>query len=123
MQSKRRKGPTNPLVANLINSLRSTASKNDTGVWRSISDTLEKPRRRRSVVNISKIARYTEKNDTVVVPGKVLAAGELTEPVTVAALGFSSRAKEKIEEAKGRALSIDELVEENPSGSGVRILK
>jgi len=75
------------------------------------------------VVNISKIARYTEKNDTVVVPGKVLAAGELTEPVTVAALGFSSRAKEKIEEAKGRALSIDELVEENPSGSGVRILK
>ena len=123
MQSKRRTGPTNPLVASLTLKLKSAARENDAGVWRSISKALEKPRRRRVETNLSKIARHTEKNDTVVIAGKVLATGELTEPVTVAALGFSARAKAKIESAKGRAISIEELVDENPSGSGVKILK
>jgi large subunit ribosomal protein L18e len=42
--------------------------------------------------------------------------------VTVAAIGFSSRAKEKIEAAGGKALSISDLMDENPKGSKVRIL-
>ena len=123
MQSKQRKGPTNPIVASLTLKLKVAARENEASVWQSISKALEKPRRRRAEINLSKIARYTEKNETVVVAGKVLSAGELTDPVTVAALSFSARAKQKIEAAKGRAISIEELVAENPSGSGVRILK
>lgn len=119
---KRNKGPTSPVVASLVHQLRIASRENEVGIWRSISKTLQKPRRNRSEVNISKINRFTKKDEAVVVPGKVLAAGELDHPVIVAAVGFSQRAKEKIEAAEGRALSIMELVDENPKGSGVKIL-
>ena len=123
MQSKRKSGPTNPLVANLILSLKKTARENESGVWKSISQSLEKPRRRRVETNLSKIARHTSKNDQVVIAGKVLATGELQHAVTIAALVFSTKAKTKIEAVKGRAISIEKLMEENPKGSGIRILK
>ena len=123
MLKKRKRGPTNPVVASLAGKLRSTAFENDAPVWRSISKFLEKPRRNRTSINLSKISRHTEKDDTVVIPGKVLATGELTAPVTIAALSFSVRAREKIEAANGRALRIEELVDENPKGSRVRILR
>ena len=123
MIKKRKRGPTNPIVASLAGKLRSTAFENDAPVWRSVSKFLDKPRRNRTSVNLSKIARHTNKDDTVVIPGKVLATGELSNPVTIAALSFSERAREKIEAAKGRALKIDELIEENPKGSKVRILR
>lgn len=116
------RGPTNPIVASLIQELRIASRENEAPIWRSISKTLKKPRRQRSEVNISKINRYSDKDDSVIVPGKVLGTGELQHPVTVAAVGFSSRAREKIEAAKGRALTIRELVDENPTGSGVIIL-
>ncbi|MHA2501301.1 MAG: 50S ribosomal protein L18e [Candidatus Kariarchaeaceae archaeon] len=119
----KRKGPTNPLTASLVTQLRIISKENDAGVWRSVSKTLEKPRRGRSVVNISKIARFTSDNDMVVVPGKVLAAGEISHNVVVAAITFSDAARQKIEAAKGRAISIKQLAEENPKGSKVRILR
>jgi large subunit ribosomal protein L18e len=121
MVSKQR-GPTNPVIASLVGDLRIASRKNEAPIWRTIADRLVKPRRQRSEVNLSKINRYTTDNESVVVPGKVLATGELSHKVTVAAIGFSSRAKEKIEAAGGKALSISDLMDENPKGSKVRIL-
>jgi len=40
----------------------------------------------------------------------------------VAALLFSAEAKKKIEAAKGKVLSISELLQQNPEGKNVRIL-
>jgi LSU ribosomal protein L18AE len=57
-----------------------------------------------------------------VIPGKVLGSGVLTKDVTVAAVDFSSTAETKIDQA-GEAVSIDRLLADNPSGSGVRILR
>ena len=57
-------------------------------------------------MNLSKINRYTEKNDTIVVPGKILASGTLDHAVTVAAFGASEKAKEKLTAAKAKYLSI-----------------
>ncbi len=57
------------------------------------------------------------------VPGKVLGAGAMSKPVTVGAFAFSGGAVKRIEDAGGRVLSLGELVEENPSGSEVRILE
>jgi len=37
-------------------------------------------------------------------------------------LNFSSEAKRKITEAKGKALTIGELLDKNPQGNKVRIL-
>jgi large subunit ribosomal protein L18e len=42
--------------------------------------------------------------------------------VAVAALGFSASAKEKIAENGGRCVTIEEIMNEKPAGSGIRIL-
>jgi len=59
----------------------------------------------------------------VVVPGKVLGAGNLDHPVSVAAFSFSTQARLKISKARGKCLSISELIEVNPKGSNVKIMK
>jgi large subunit ribosomal protein L18e len=71
---------------------------------------LSRATRQRRAVNISRINRYTKSGDTIVVPGKVLSAGELKHAVTVAAWKFSKQAEEKIRKAKGKAISIPELM-------------
>ncbi|HID25375.1 MAG TPA: 50S ribosomal protein L18e, partial [Thermoplasmata archaeon] len=48
--------------------------------------------------------------------------GKLTKKIKVAAWGFSDKAKKKIQKAGGRCLSIEDLVKENPTGKGVRIV-
>jgi large subunit ribosomal protein L18e len=67
--------------------------------------------------------RHTEQKESVVVPGKVLGAGRLEHPLVVAAFAFSDEARQKIVQAKGKCLTISELVENAPKGSNVRILE
>ncbi len=122
MQVVKRTGPTDITVRRTIRALKSKARKENAPIWRYVAELLDRPRRRRIVVNISKINRYTSPGETVVVPGKVLGAGRLDHPVTVAAIAFSKTAVEKIREAGGRVLHIQQLLEENPRGSNVRII-
>ncbi len=116
------RGPTDPHVASLIYQLRKASNANEAAIWRAISKKLKKPRRQRAEVNISKIARYIGDSKIVLVPGKVLGAGEISKPVTVAALAVSEKARAKILAAKGKVITISELVKENPKGTGVKIL-
>jgi large subunit ribosomal protein L18e len=51
----------------------------------------------------------------------VLGTGELNKKITVAAYTFSEQAIQKIN-AKGKAMSIKELVEKNPKGNKIRIM-
>jgi len=118
----RRTGPTNYVWRMTIRQLRKAARANKARVWKYVAELLERPRRRRVIVNLSKIARYAKPGEVIVVPGKVLAAGTIDKPVTVAAMAFSRSALEKIRSAGGRAMHILDLVKENPRGSGVRIL-
>lgn len=118
----RRTGPTNYVLRKTIRMLRSYANKYNANVWRYISELLEKPARRRIVVNVSKINRYTQNGDVVVVPGKVLGAGNINHRVTVAAVAFSQQAISKIKTAGGRVLHILELLNENPNGSNVKVI-
>jgi large subunit ribosomal protein L18e len=122
MQVTKRTGPTNILIRMTIRKLRSAAHKNRAPIWRYVAELLDRPRRLRIVVNVSKINRHTKPGDTVVVPGKVLGAGRIDHPVTVAAIAFSEEAARKIVEAGGRVIHILKLLEENPRGSGVKII-
>jgi len=114
---------TNPQLRSLIYFLRKAWRANGARIWLDVARRLAKPRRKRVAVNLSRINRYTEEGDVVVVPGKVLGAGSLDHPVTVAAFSFSKKAKEKIEDARGRWLTIKELVKLNPKGSRVKIMR
>jgi len=60
--------------------------------------------------------------ETVVVPGKVLGAGKIDHPINVAAFAFSDQARLKILKAKGKCLSILELMKKNPKGANVKII-
>ena len=90
-----RTGPSNPQLQELISALRSAAYSEQNMLWKRIADDLEKPSRQRRIVNLSRINRHTEENDLVVVPGKVLASGELGHKITVAAWKFSNLTTKK----------------------------
>ena len=114
---------TNPRLVRLIGDLKAASRNNGVAFWRDVAKRLEKPSRSYAVVNLSKINRHTKSNDTVLVAGKVLAAGDIDHNVTVAALGFSSQAASKITSAGGKCLNIEKLIQEQPKGTGVKILR
>jgi len=105
----------------LLQLLKKTAIDNDVAIWKRVATDLEAPTRRRRIVNVYKLDKYTKDNDTVIVPGKVLGSGELSKKIVVAAYTFSEQALQKIN-AKGKAITIKELVEKNPKGNKVRIM-
>ena len=113
----------NPELRELIRFLRRKYGEVGAKIWRDVAERLSRPRSRRAEVNVSKINRYTRPGDVVVVPGKVLGAGRIDHPVCVAAFAFSASARRKIEAAGGECISIRELVERNPKGSGVKIME
>jgi len=113
----------NPELVQLIRFLKKRGREEKAGVWRDMAEHLAKSGKQRAAVNLSRINRHTEKGDVVVVPGKVLGAGALDHAVTVAAFGVSGMAKEKLAAAKAKYLSIPELVEKNPKGVKVKIIR
>jgi large subunit ribosomal protein L18e len=70
----KRTGPTNIVLRKTIKELYKLARQNKASIWRAVAEELEKPRRQRRIVNVSRINRYTSDGDIVVVPGKVLGA-------------------------------------------------
>jgi large subunit ribosomal protein L18e len=113
---------TNPQRIELIRFLKIQGRENKAQIWRDIAERLAKPRSHGVVVNLSRLQRYTKKSETVVVPGKVLATGQIKHPVTVAAFAFSEKAAEKIVASKGKCVSFVDLIKKNPTGANVRIL-
>ena len=113
---------TNPQLIQLIKILRQKSKENNAKIWKDIAKRLAKPRRKRIIVNISRLNRHTTKNETVVVPGKVLGAGKIDHPINVAAFSFSKKAEEKITAVKGKPLSIPQLAKKNPKGSKIKII-
>lgn len=114
-------GPTNPNLQALIRELRLFGFKQNVPLWSRIADDLERSTRKRREVNVDRINKYTEANELVIVPGKVLSNGELDHKVTVAAFRFSADAESKINK-QGKAISIQTLMKENPKAKGVRII-
>ena len=113
---------TNPRLERVIRELRDLSRENEVAIWRDVAERLERSRARWSEVNLSRLARYAAKGEQVVVPGGLLASGEIGVPVTVAAFRASGAARRKVEAAGGKALSLLELAVANPTGRGVRIM-
>ncbi|WP_372911200.1 50S ribosomal protein L18e [Salinigranum sp.] len=113
---------TNPRLASLIAELKAVSRDSGANVWADVADRLEKPRRTHAEVNLGRIERYAREDETVVVPGKVLGSGVLQKNVTVAAVDFSSTARTKIEQV-GDAVTLEQIAEQNPDGSNVRVIR
>ncbi len=113
---------TNPHLQRVVHELREVSRETGAAIWRDVAERLERSRKNWSEVNLSRLGRYATKGDQIIVPGVVLATGDITTPVTVAAFRSSSAARKKIEAAGGRAISLLELAVQNPQGSGIRIM-
>ncbi|QGA80922.1 50S ribosomal protein L18e [Candidatus Nanohalobium constans] len=109
---------SNPVLLETIEMLQ----EQDAPVWSSVAENLGKVNRRRAEVNLSDIERVAEDGETIVVPGKVLGSGYLNKEVNVAAFKASNSAKNQISE-EGEFMFIQDLVEENPEGENVRVVK
>lgn len=118
----KRNKKTNPMLVALIQNLKKKANENDAPIWRDIALRLEKPSRNWPEVNLDKISKYINENETALISGKVLSTGSLTKKVSIAAWSFSEKAQEKIKKAGGKCMPIEDLLKDNPKGKDVRIL-
>ncbi|HQD26824.1 MULTISPECIES: 50S ribosomal protein L18e [Methanoculleus] len=114
---------SNPRLTALIMTLKDASRVHEVSIWREIARRLDAPRKNYAEVNLSKINRYANGDETILVPGKVLGSGVLNLPVKIAALDFSETAVSKITSANGTCMTIEDLVRDNPKGSKVRILR
>lgn len=107
----------------LIRLLKKQSRESNKAIWTTVAKFLAKTQPQRVTVNLSKINRYSQKGETLIVPGKVLGTGSLNHSVTIAAFESSEKAKEKIEKAKSKILSIQEIIKKNPMGQKIKIIR
>ncbi|MHA1310907.1 MAG: 50S ribosomal protein L18e [Candidatus Helarchaeota archaeon] len=91
--------------------------------WRAVYNWLNKPNKKRVVVNINKINRFAKENDQIIIPGKILGDGNFDHKIaSIAALSFSESARKKILENKIKLETIEELYNRNPEGKKIKII-
>jgi large subunit ribosomal protein L18e len=105
----------------LIAEINSNPDANRMKFWKAVVKELEKSARQRREVNLYRINKNLKEGQTALVPGKVLSIGELTKKVTVAAYAFSEAARIKIN-SRGKAISISQMLKENPKAKNARIM-
>ena len=113
---------TNPLLIDLINQLKKEAQENNKPMWKDVALRLQKSSKNWPVVTLKRIDQHVHEKETALVPGKVLSTGELTKKIPVAAWNFSDKAKQKITDAGGKTMTIEELLKKNPEGKNIRIV-
>jgi len=117
-------GPTREATRKLVVQLEKYGKANRQRIWIDLSKVVGRPRRSRITVNLWKLGKLAVKfkGKTLVVAGKVTSVGK-GEGINVAAREFSGRALEKIKEAKGKALTLSELMEAKPKAADLVIVK
>ena len=120
MVAKIRSG--NPLLKSDIIALEKAYKREKRKLWKVVIDYLKRSKSRRVVVNIGKIAKLTNPNDVVIVPGKVLGGGVLGHRVIVGGFAFSQAARSKIIAAGGDALPIRRFLEVYSNSKGVKLI-
>jgi len=111
----------NPILKGMIRELCRKGSEEKTPFWTALARSLNRPRRKMYEVSITRIEKNLKEGETAVVPGVVL-SGEITKPLTIAALRFTKSAKEKIEKAGGKCMSIEDIMKSGIKNKKVRIM-
>ena len=113
---------TNPVLKETLLELEKQAKKENAKIWLKVGNILSKSRKNRVAVNLMKIDKYAKEGETIVVPGKVLGTGNLTKKVIVSSFEISDKAKQKIN-GVGTFMDLKSLMEKNPKGKGLKILR
>ncbi|HTT34847.1 MAG TPA: 50S ribosomal protein L18e [Thermoplasmata archaeon] len=112
----------NPELVHALIELRRAAKRHEAPIWGAVARRLARPRHQVPPVNVGHLERLAAANEVIVVPGKLLAHGRLSKPLTVAAFHYSEGARTKIHAAGGTAVGLHDILKSHPNGSGVRII-
>lgn len=115
-------GLENLEVMRIARLLDKAASKNKAGAWKRVAELLRKSARIKHGVNLYSLQKHCKEGETAVVPVRVLSLGKLSKKLTVAALSVSKPAAKKLAAAGCKVISIAQLIEQNPTAKGVRII-
>jgi large subunit ribosomal protein L18e len=97
-------------------------AKNHKG-WFRVAEIMSRPRRDSFEINLSELDKLAKEGETIVVPGKILSAGELNKKLKLVAVNFSEKSKEKILKSKSEIIFMNDEIKKNPDAKGVRILE
>ncbi len=103
-------------------SLRGAYKKDRTPLWKDLENRLSASRSNQSEVNITRLSEITKDGDIIVVPGKILGSGNISHALNVFSFSISEIAIKKIMQAGGKVITINELINEHPNGTGVKII-
>jgi len=81
---------------------------------------LSEPTRKQASINVGELNGMNEKN--IIVVGKVLGQGDIDKKITIAALGFSEQAKEKLKKAGCEIKTIKQEIENNKELKAFKII-
>jgi len=106
----------------LVASLEKSGRKTQKSLWFDLAERVDKPSRHNVVVNIEKLDKMAKKHKgkILLVPGKVLSAGELTEKATIVAVDASAGAMEKIKK-KGEFIYLVDFAQKADSKNVVMV--
>ena len=107
----------NPILVETI----IAAKKNEN--WREVASLLSGPRRNRPNLNLEDVDKEKKEGEIVVVPGKVLSQGDVSNKFKIVALNFSDRAREKLLKAGCEVSNMLEEIKSNPEAKGIKVLK
>jgi len=114
---------TNTELLDIIRFLKTTARKNNAEIWETAAEHLSRPRRARAILNLNHVARLTNADSLVLIPGKLLGSGEIKHAVKIGAFQYSTSARAKVERAGGECMALKDFVARYPKGSNVRLVK
>ena len=115
-------GTTSYIFRGIINKLEKEYRQTKKPLYERILIELKKPSRRKRSLNLSKINRFTEEGENVIVLGKILSAGELKHKLNIIAFKASKTAIAKIKSSKSTVKFLSDWAVKPVIPEGVRIL-
>ena len=113
---------TNQVVIHMAKELKVASKKNKAPIWSRLAEMALKPTRARNVLNLGQLDKFVNDNDIVVVPGKVLGTGNISHKITLCSFSISSSGAKKIVQSGGKIIDVTQLIKNNPTGKGVKII-
>jgi large subunit ribosomal protein L18e len=107
---------------NTVWMLRRSFKKTKADIWRALEKEIGGSRSNRREINIRRLSQISKPEEILVVPGKILGAGNLGHKLTVCAFSISENAVRKIITAGGKVITFEDLLSTYPEGKGVRII-
>lgn len=113
---------TNQVVIQMAKELKVASKKNKAPIWLKLAEMALKPSRTKRVVNLGQIDRHVSDNDIVIVPGKVLGTGNISHKITLCSFSISTTGAKKVLQSGGKIIGVSQMIKNNPTGKGVKII-